>query len=573
MRSKRFRFLVPLFAAGLVAAGAACDSGEEPSGGSGNDGELPRDETFYTTGTEWGTYANWNPFTGSGYATGSMGLVYEALFLFNPHTVELEPWLAESGEWISDNEYVVQLREGIEWHDGEAFNAEDVVFTFDLREFDSIHFSNTANWIESVTADGDYTVQFTLSETRKGEFENLLYQRWIGPEHLWSDLRGEGIAEEDGLHSVTGTGSYRYVRHDEGRAVYERNDGWWGTEALGMEMSPKYIVDFANSTHNATAQADLEAGTIDLSNNYLPPEVVATNDQIGSYGEIQIPWNVAYLLPNTTKAPMDDAEFRRAMAFAINVQQIIDDAYGGTVSAANPTGLLGTWVDAGMVDEDVVAEHGFSYDAAEANSILDGAGYEYDGDWRTTPDGEPIELTLIVPDGWTDWNIAADIIAQNLQEVGLNVIADFPEAAAVDEARNNGEFDLVVNNWTNLENHPYKTYYYLFEQPVNDLMTVNNFERYENDQAWQLAQEFATLSVGERDEGFDNLHSQLQEIALQEMPAIPMWYNGLWSQWNTTYWTGWPQESQDGPFPSMWGGVFQLGSVKMFAQLESAGEE
>lgn len=576
MTRKRLRFLAPLFAVALVAAAACQSDGDGDGGGDVDPGEFPREETLFTTGTEWGTYANWNPFTPSGYATGAMGLIYEPLFLFNPHTVELEPWLAESGEWVSDNEFVITLREGVTWHDGEPFTAEDVKFTFDLREFDTISYSNLDDWVEEVTTEGDNVVRVTFSDPRKGEWDNFLYRRWIGPEHLWADLRGEEIANEAGTHSVTGTGSYKYVRHDENRAVYERNDEWWGIDALGLEMGPRYIVDLGNASTNDVAQVELLAGNIDLSNNFLPPETVLDNEEIEAYRDEQplmIAWNTAYLIPNHTRPPMDDPDFRRAMAFAINTEQIVEDAYQGMVEVANPTGLLPTWTEQGMVDQDVLDEWGFSYNPEEANRILDEAGYEYDGDWRTTPDGDPIELTVIVPQGWTDWNIAAEIIAESLQAVGINVVTDFPEAATVDELRNTGDFDLVVNNWTDLENHPYETYYYLFRLPIQDRMDPDNFQRYENQEAWELAQEFAKLSVSERDAEFDELHAQLQEIALRDMPAIPMWYNGLWSQWNTTYWTGWPKDDPNnpGPFPSLWGGALEKGSIYMFAQLRPAG--
>ena len=61
-------------------------------------GEFPRNETIFTTGTMWGPPSHWNPIPGAGDATGNRGLIYETLFHFNPNTLEMVPWLAESGE-------------------------------------------------------------------------------------------------------------------------------------------------------------------------------------------------------------------------------------------------------------------------------------------------------------------------------------------------------------------------------------------------------------------------------------------------------------------------------------------
>ena len=73
--------------------------------------EYPRDETLYTSGTQWGPPGNWNPIS-DGYAIGTLGLVYEPLFHYDPLTNEYIPWLAERGEWTSDNRVHRQAARG-----------------------------------------------------------------------------------------------------------------------------------------------------------------------------------------------------------------------------------------------------------------------------------------------------------------------------------------------------------------------------------------------------------------------------------------------------------------------------
>src|SRR6056297_1320784 len=131
--------------------------------------DLPREETLVVTGAMWGPPSTWNvlipnPTPGTG------GLVYEPLFSYNPVKDEFTPWLAESGEWVSDNEYLLELREDISWSDGEAFNAEDVVFTYQLAADNDIFYSPIWEWMESVEAEGSHTVKFTFSEPHYAEW-------------------------------------------------------------------------------------------------------------------------------------------------------------------------------------------------------------------------------------------------------------------------------------------------------------------------------------------------------------------------------------------------------------------
>src|SRR3990170_8165844 len=108
----RLRLLALLATAGLAAA--AC-TGVDGGDSGGAPGSYPRNQTLFTSGTQWGPPANWNPVMNWAYATGTVGYVYETLFLYYPLTDEFEPWLAEQGDWTSDTTYEVTLRDGLTW--------------------------------------------------------------------------------------------------------------------------------------------------------------------------------------------------------------------------------------------------------------------------------------------------------------------------------------------------------------------------------------------------------------------------------------------------------------------------
>lgn len=582
---KRLRLLSPLLVVGLVAAAGCADDGDG-GGGDSSSGDFPRNETLFTGGTQWGPPANWNPLPGGGQATGVRGLLYETPFMFNPFTAELEPWLAESGEWVSDT-YELTLRDGIEWSDGEPMTAEDVVFSVEIAREPTVRYADVFDFLDRVEAVDELTTRFTFTDARKGEFDNFLNSTHILPQHIWADVAPEelmNVANDAGELSDTpiGSGAYLFHSHTEDRMVWERNDDWWGIEALDLEMQPRFIIDLVNPS-NEVAFAQILQNDLDISNFFLPgiDQVVGGDFNITTYypeAPYMLSANTAYLIPNVERPPMDDPALRRALAFSIDVGTIVENVYANIVLPASPTGLLPAWDQ--YVDSQVVSDAGFAPDMAQnynldtAKQILAEAGYEdTNGDgFVEDPDGEEFELTLIVPAGWTDWNEAANVIASGAQAAGINVLADFPEAATLDDLRTRGEFDLVVNNWTELHSTPWTTYRYLNRLPIQENQSNANFGRFENEEAWQLTGDLGRLSVGE--EGFQELMSQLQEHSLADMSSIPMWYNGLWSQVNNSTWTNWPSSDPNTPtevMPTTWNAFWEKSAVYMLAELQPAG--
>jgi peptide/nickel transport system substrate-binding protein len=67
--------------------------------------------------------------------------------------------------------------------------------------------------------------------------------------------------------------------------------------------------------------------------------------------------------------------------------------------------------------------------------------------------------------------------------------------------------------------------------------------------------------------------AELEKIHLTELPMIPLWYNGMWAQYNTTVWSNWPSAAQGAPkaFPSTWNNLWEMGSIKMLTELKPAG--
>ena len=187
--------------------------------------------------------------------------------------------------------------------------------------------------------------------------------------------------------------------------------------------------------------------------------------------------NTAWLVPNTTKKPLNDRAFRRALATSINIDRIVKDDYGNIVAKANPTGLLPTWSK--WIDQAQAKRLGFTYNTA-GEAAPRRAGYrDTNGDgFVENKDGSRINLRIIVPNGWSDWMTAIQIIADSAKDAGIKITPAYPDFNGLVDERNSGKFDLVINNEKQIGNTPYTYYDYLFHLPIAEKQTFANFSRF-----------------------------------------------------------------------------------------------
>jgi peptide/nickel transport system substrate-binding protein len=531
-----------------------------------------RGETLYVSGSAWGPASTWNPFQPGSLAntTGTIGYVYEFLFGYDPLSGVMTPWLAESGAWKDATTYDVTLRTGLTWSDGQPLTAADVKFTFELaQKYNALWFAPMWNYLTAVTAVDATHLEFTFQDPLYQEWSNNLYNIPIVPEHLWKD-RTEADITTGANEKPIGSGAYLYLTNAEDRNVWVRNDNWWGLSVFG-KPAPKYIVDIRTSSNNVALGMVIK-GELDLSNNFLPGVAELANKGYVSTYFAQAPYmlsaNTAVLFLNTTKKPMDDKAFRRALAFAIDVPSIVNVAYAQLVKAASPTGLLPS-LDK-FVDQDVVTRLGYSFDTAQAKQMLDAAGYKdvnNDG-FVEAPDGSVFALQVTCPNGWTDWMEAINVIATSAQAAGINIQAATPDYGAWNTALQGGTFDMTLNNWAAMSNTPWTLYNLLFRHPIQDQMQSGNFGRYDNQAMFDLVDGLAKIQTTD-EAGMKAACSQIQELMLTDMPMIPLWYNGMWAQWSNSSWTNWPTENSSAPtLPTTWSGYWQLGGLMTLINLK-----
>ena len=337
-----------------LATASACTSSSSssspktstsPSASSSVTGTLsgfPRSETLYTSGTAYAPPTIWNPFDLGNFATGTQGLIYEPLFLYDPVKNTYDPWLASSGTW-SGNTYTIVVRNGVKWSDGTPLTGADVAYSINLAKTNtSDPYNSNISTVKSATASGN-TVTVTFNNPAGySEWQDYLWKAPVVPQHVWSKLSAAQQVTGANAKPV-GTGPMLLATYNATEVAYQDNPNWWAISQLGLKFKFKYLVDVVNSSNNVELSA-LTAAQVDWSNNFLPGinELVSGMGGNAGYGlktfysssPYMLPANTVWLEPNTTRAPMNNVNFRKAMAYALNPQQLVSVVYSGITEPA-----------------------------------------------------------------------------------------------------------------------------------------------------------------------------------------------------------------------------------------------
>jgi peptide/nickel transport system substrate-binding protein len=165
--------------------------------------------------------------------------------------------------------------------------------------------------------------------------------------------------------------------------------------------------------------------------------------------------------------------------------------------------------------------------------------------------GKQLQLTIMTANGYTDWLRGVQTVQSQLGAIGISVKIDQPQPAAYTQSLNNGDFDLamgsyggtglVYEDFNNLLNSQFAT-------PVGTSTTAN-FERFKDPQADAL---LAKLRATDDQSEQKKIVAELQNVVYQQVPAIGMFYGGLWGLFSDKQFTGWPSASDPYAPPNTW---------------------
>jgi peptide/nickel transport system substrate-binding protein len=556
-RKRKLRFLVS--EAGLAVALvfsslpvlSPAPAGAVPSAPAGAAlSSLPRDETLYTSGTSYAPPASFNPLESGAY-TGTDGLLYEPLFLYDPLHGKFLPWLARSGAWSGPATYRLQLRPGVDWVDSSTgavvgtLSGEDVAFTVRLAMSDpSDPAHKDVASVRGVSSSGlSVTVQF-VRPVRYAAWQRFLWHAPILPAAVWPK-----VAPSSPNTAPVATGPMLLYSTSPKGACYRDNPHWWARSALGLRFKFSYLCDLVSPSSGA-GLADLLDDHVDWSNQLLRGVPNLTGSKAAGYGiktyypsaPYMIPASTAWLQMDLARPPMSSLDFRLGVAYALDPSAVAQDAYTGTVAVASPSGLLpelSSWVDT-----KAERKFGFHYSPALAKKYLSRSGYK----------GR--ELRFFVPQGQSDLDDAAHLLAAQLAKVGVRVYVEAVSPAVLTKDLSSGNYDMVVNPEVGISPNPWEYFDTIYRLPLPVALAAGeNTERFKDPGAWSLVQQAATTPTSDKAE-LTKLYDELQVDFLRQLPEIPLWYTGAWFQANTRVWEGYPSATskEDQYTPVMWHG-------------------
>ncbi|HLS13755.1 MAG TPA: ABC transporter substrate-binding protein [Beutenbergiaceae bacterium] len=534
MTNRTRRCGVPMLAATALIL-AACGNGGDDEGPGADGADLPPLTVHASSATTW--QANFNPFSANALS-GTEGFLFEPLHLSTPmQPGEPIPWLAEEMEFTGDgSEVTFTLRQDVTWNDGEPLTADDVAFTFELL-IDNPGMNTAAIPLAGTEVIDDHTVQVELTEpafAHEGEIGNTT----VLPEHVWSDV--DDPVEFTNAEDPVGTGPFTLGDFSEQLYALEKNEDYWAADEITVEQ-----IEYPTST-DQTLTTSLQAGEYDWAGGFISniDEIFVDHDP-EHRGYWYAGGGTVSLTVNNERDVFTDHALREAMSTGIDRQHVADVAMQGYVPPSHPSALPQP-----TYDEVIAAEYtdaAFTPDTDEANRILDEAGYELGEDGvRTSPDGERLSWELLINSSYTDWVDIAQILEEQLAEIGVELVPQGLAREAYMDARNHGNFDVTITSVA-AGLTPYDLYRDLLSSEYaaegDDDAVQGNFGRFYDEEADDaLAQYRTSGDDAQQQEALETL----QRITIEEHPVIPLIQAGNWFNYNTERWSGFPGE--DNPY-------------------------
>ena len=539
--------------------------------------ELPREETLYFAGQQWGAVNSWNIMgtnqnnsmviaITSGYRT----LMFETLFMYNFLNGEITGLLGDSYEWNDDlTEVTVTLKDAAAWCDGTPVTAADVVRTWEV----DVQVGNTAGstykaFVDKIEATGEKTFVIYAALNEDGapvnplKINDFLIEVPIA-QAAWIDTLVDRCGNDtvailnDPGEDVVWSGPYTKYYADDQKVVLIRDDNYWGQDASmwGKLPVPKYIAH-AIYADNPAGENALKAGEVDVCQQFIGNiQNLWLEDElpISTFYE-EAPYGVCLTMPTAwynMNIPVlaENAALRKAIAMAVDYDTIIANAMTNqSPSFADvPRSLMNpTDGEQALYDHDAVKDlQWVGNDIDGAKALLDEAGIvDSDGDgWRDI-DGEKISLNAVCPNGWTDWQASMEVVAAAGEKIGVEITTLYPE------------WDIYQTVFTN----PNQTEYAIFmwspdaAKPSNPWSRVNqfmgsdfigvennwsgNWGQYVNEEADALIKK---IPVTTDENELIDLYTQLTEIYLTEVPSFSLMYRpSMFHAVNESVWTNFP---------------------------------
>lgn len=359
-------------------------------------------------------------------------LIWDSLLFKDPETLEFKPLLAKSFTFVDETTMEFDLREGVTFHNGEPFDADDVVHTLTWVSdpANGVLTQRNVDWIAGVEKLGRYKVRLKMKQPTPIALEFLAGPLLIYPDEYYAEVGPEGMGK-----APVGTGPYRLLEFKPGEVVtFTRNEDYFADSPKGQPEIGR-IVQRTIPDQN-TRIAEMLSGRLDWIWKVPNDQArrMESNSRLTIENEQTL--RVGYLSFDSSNrtgnaSPVNDALVRKAIAHAIDREAIVKSLVGGKSvvahSACHPE-QFGCTQDVARYD----------YDPAKARALLAEAGY---------PDGFTIDFHAYRNRSY------AEAIMGYLREVGIRTNLVYLKYAALRDKVYAGEIDFNFMTWGSYSFH------------------------------------------------------------------------------------------------------------------------
>jgi peptide/nickel transport system substrate-binding protein len=414
--------------------------------------------------------------------------IYETLVRLDKD-LDMIPGLATSWETKDDGKtWTFELRKGVKFHDGSDFNADAVIYSYSDRS--NVMSAKTLP-LESIEKIDEFTVKFVC--TKPVPLPTYLT-------HIaWPVVSPSSVDDSGNFVSPIGSGPYKFVSQTKGEEiVLERNDEYWGEKAKTSKVIFKIIPD---ATSRVLA---LKSGDVDVCLKIPESDVAGLEQDKNIVVNRKLSTFTDFLQFNSFKAPFDDVNVRKAVAYAIDTESIVKNILDGIGIAAQGR----AYSPCMMYSADDLKL--YTQDKEEAKALLEKSGWaDTNGDGTLEKDGKDLEISILVGQSWSPREIKIVQACQSqLQDVGFKVTINQVESAAFSEIEKAGEFDIIM-----------RTGYFVwgpYPHHVKIHFSKNYASHYNNPEYDELIMKSESVSDNEKPE----IYKEIQQMILDDLPAF-----------------------------------------------------
>lgn len=454
---------------------------------------------------------------GQGYMT--LSYIFDTLMWKDESS--LIPYLAEDYSVSEDGlTYTFQLRKGVSFTDGTPFTAEDVKFTFDYMKEHPYKWVSVS-MVEEASVVDEHTVEIKLNKTYNPFLSDVAGSLPILPKHIWENVtEPETFTEPEAAIS---TGPFILENYDSAAGTYtfKANEDYF----YGDVQIDKLVI--ANVSGGDSKEA-LLSGEIAAAPNISYKAAMSLKDS-PEYTVLEGPGlSVTRLYFNFDEEAMAVKEIRQAMYHAVNLDEVVEKAYGG---AGYPGSAGHVQPGTPWYNPDV---RQYAYDVETAKKMLSEAGAaDSNGDGILEYNGEEMSYTLTFTEN--DEKLA-ELLVSYMKAVGIELVPQSADDATVKAAISEGNFELAFNTNGSFGGDPvFLSRFATVGADGAPSVTGQGGTTWESEEYNRIYNESA---VEQDDAKRHQQVNELQEIIAEELPCLTLYYKKAVAAYNNTIFDG-----------------------------------